>query len=234
MSKDKRSIGNKNMQAKGANTNSGDLGHDGKVSHVMIRNEFYSDGYKSMRTVALVQFLIIISIIVGIVYFVNNNKTEHVYFATTDDGRLITIVSLARPNLANPALMSWAAQATTEVMTFGFHDYRRRLNESSRHFTRVGWESFNGALGRSRIMEMVDNQKMVVTSSPRSAPIVLDEGVSNGRYFWLLEIPISVTYQAGNNTNKMEKFIVEILIVRVPQLENPNCVGIERWKQKNS
>ncbi len=206
-------------------------GHSERIAQVMMRNDFYSDGYKTMRLVAFIQFLVVVAVIVGVVYFVNSHKTEHVYFATTDDGRMVTIVPINRPNLTTPALMSWAAQASTEVMTFGYHDYRRRLNESSRHFTRIGWDSFMSALDKARIIEMVENQQMVVTSSPRSAPIILSEGVVNGRYQWVIQLPISVSYQAAGK-NKAEKFLIDLTIVRVPQLENPNGVGIERWFQR--
>ncbi len=124
--------------------------------------------------------------------------------------------------------MSWVAQATTEVMTFGFHDYRRRLQEASRNFTKVGWGSFTAALEKSRIIEMVEANLQVVTAAPRSAPILVSEGLVAGRYQWIVEMPLTVTYLAGNKT-RTDNFLVRLVVVRVPKLESPNGVGIEQW-----
>jgi intracellular multiplication protein IcmL len=124
--------------------------------------------------------------------------------------------------------MSWAAQSATEVMTFGFNDYRRRLQEASRNFTRRGWESFTQALQRSRIIEMVEAQQQVVTAAPQGAPIIVSEGLSAGRYQWQIQMPLVLTYQSGSRT-RSDSLLVTLVIVRVPRLESSNGVGIEQW-----
>src|SRR5687768_15509474 len=118
----------------------------GSLGRVVIRNEFYRDGYRLALKVAVIQCFIILGLIAAMFYVVHVHQPENRYFATTEDGRLIPMVALTQPNLSTPALMSWVAQSATEVMTFGFNDYRRRLQEASRHFTRRGWESFTSAL----------------------------------------------------------------------------------------
>ena len=138
------------------------------------------------------------------------------------------MVALSEPNLSTPALMSWVAQSSTEVMTFGFNDYRRRLQESSRNFTRRGWESFTQALQRSRIIEMVEANQQVVTASPAGAPILQSEGLVAGRYQWTVQLPLILSYQSGNRT-KNDNMLVTLVVVRVPRLENSNGVGIEQW-----
>ncbi len=97
-------------------------------------------------------------------------------------------------SLTTAEIMSWVAQATSEVMTFGFHDYQRRLQQSSRHFTRRGWETFTTALNQSKIIDGMTAGKQVLTAQPRSAPILLKEGVFNGRYRWIVKLPVQVTY----------------------------------------
>ena len=195
---------------------------------VVVRNEFYRDGYRTLLKIAIIQALIIVGLIFAMYYVIQVNQPKDRYFATTSDGRLVPMVALNEPNLSTPALMSWAAQAATEVMTFGYHDYRRRLQEASRNFTRTGWASFTTALEKSRIMEMVDANQYVVTAAPTSAPVLLEEGVVDGRYQWRIEVPIVVTYQAGAQ-KRADNFILTLLVVRVSKLESPNGVGIEQW-----
>lgn len=195
---------------------------------VVVRNEFYRDGYRQLLRITILESLIIL-LLIGIIFFVLNTiKTEYRYFATTEDGRLIPMIALNEPNLSTPALMSWVAQASTEVMTFGFNDYRRRLQEASRNFTRGGWDSFTKALQRSRIVEMIEANQQVVTAAPQGAPILESEGLVNGRYQWTVQLPMVLTYQAGGAT-RSDNLLIRTVIVRVPRLESPNGVGIEQW-----
>lgn len=198
------------------------------LGNVVIRNEFYRDGYRNLLRLAVLQSLIILGLVGAMFFVIQIHQPENRYFATTEDGRLIPMVGLNEPNLSTPALMSWVAQAATEVMTFGFNDYRRRLQEASRNFTRRGWESFTSALQRSRIIEMVEANQQVVTSAPRGAPVLQSEGAVAGRYQWVVQVPLVVTYQSGQRT-KNDNMLVTVVVVRVPRLETPNGVGIEQW-----
>jgi intracellular multiplication protein IcmL len=200
----------------------------GGLAQVVVRNEFYRDGYRSLLRLTLIQGMVILGLIGAMYVVVQSNQPENRFFATTEDGRLVPMVPLNEPNLSAPALMSWAAQSATEVMTFGFNDYRRRLQEASRNFTRRGWESFTQALQRSRIIEMVEAQQQVVTAAPQGAPIIVSEGLSAGRYQWQIQMPLVLTYQSGSRT-RSDSLLVTLVIVRVPRLESSNGVGIEQW-----
>ncbi len=200
----------------------------GSLGAVVVRNEFYRDGYRAMLKVIVLQTLVIVALIALAFFIVESKKPENRYFATTEDGRLVPMVPLTEPNLSTPALMSWVAQAATETMTFGFNDYRRRLQESSRNFTKRGWDSFTQALQRSRIIEMVEESQQVVTAAPQGAPILQSEGDVGGRYQWVVQIPLVVTYQSGAKS-RSDNLMVTLVVVRVPRLESPNGVGIEQW-----
>ncbi len=223
----------KNKPAAPAQTTDGQPPNDpqkeaGGLGTVVVRNEFYRDGYRSLLRLALIQVIVIVGLIGAMFYVISAHQPENRYFATTEDGRLIPMLGLNEPNLSTPALMSWVAQSTTEVMTFGFNDYRRRLQESSHNFTKVGWESFTKAMQNARIIEMVEANQQVITTAPAGAPILQSEGVANGRYQWLIQIPIILTYQSGAKT-KSNSLLVSVVVVRVPRLENPSGVGIEQW-----
>lgn len=203
-------------------------GDPGPLGRVITRNEFYRDGYRTLLRVAFIEAIAIVGLIVVIVAIVNAYQPENRYFATTEDGRVVPMVPLAEPNLSRPALLSWASQSVTETLTFGFNDYRRRLQESSRHFTRTGWTSFVKALQDSGIIEAVETNRQVVSAAPRAAPTILSEGLQNGRYMWQIEMPMMVTYVFGQQQRSVS-MNVRLTIVRVPKLESPNGVGIEQW-----
>jgi intracellular multiplication protein IcmL len=198
------------------------------LGKVVLRNEYYRDGYRLALRVAVIQSFVIIGLIAAMFFVIKVHQPENRYFATTEDGRLVPMVSLSQPNLSNPALMSWVAQAATETMTFGFNDYRRRLQESSRNFTRRGWESFTGALQSARIIESIEANSQVISAAPRGAPVLQSEGVINGQYQWIVQIPMVLSYQSGSKT-RSNNWLVTLVLVRVPRLESPNGVGIAQW-----
>lgn len=198
------------------------------LARTVLRNEFYRDGYRLALRVSVIQSFIILGLIGAMFFVIHVHQPENRYFATTEDGRLIPMVQLNQPNLSNPALMSWVAQASTEIMTFGFNDFRRRLQESSRFFTRSGWESFSTALQEARILESIEENTQVVSAAPSGAPILRSEGVVNGQYQWVVEIPMVLSYQSGSK-KRADYWIVTLVVVRVPRLESPNGVGIAQW-----
>lgn len=200
----------------------------GPLVSVVTRNEYYRDGFRNLMRIAIAQAVIISLMILAFVVYMHKSAPVDRYFATTADGRIMQLVPLSQRNMSQAALLSWVSQAATDVMTFGFHDYQRRLQESSRHFTRRGWESFSRALQQSRILEGVEKNQQVVTAAPKSAPVLLQEGVVNGKYRWVVQLPLNVTYRSGS-VSKTDVMNTQIVIERVPSLENPNGVGIDQW-----
>lgn len=200
----------------------------GGLGAVVMRNEFYRDGYRILQNIAILQTLIIIALVAAIFYTIHVNQPENRYFATTEDGRLIPMVPLNEPNLSDPALLSWSAQAATEVMTMGFSDYRRRLQEAARSFTPTGWASFTQALAKAQTIENIEKGRQVMRAAPDGAPIITARGLVFGRYQWVMEIPMVITYESTAGT-RSDKILVQMQVVRVSRLESPSGVGIEQW-----
>lgn len=200
----------------------------GPLETVVTRNLYYRDGYRNLIKIAILQGMAIVALIVALALTIAVSRPQDRFFATTSDGRLIRMVALNEPNMNDAALVSWSARAASDVMTFGFHDYQRRLQEASSYFTRRGWQSFTEALQRSRIMEGVTQAQRVVTAAPKSAPVIIQQGLVDGIYRWIVELPLVVTYQSGT-AQQSDTINVQLVIVRVSTLDSPSGVGIQQW-----
>lgn len=199
------------------------------LGDVLVRNEYYRDGYRMALRVAVIQSFVILFLIGAMYYVVHVHQPEDKYFATTVDGRVIPMVSLSEPNLSRPALLSWVVQAATETMTFGFSDYRRRLQESSRHFTKSGWAAFAGELSNDKFIEQIEASSQMLTAAPAAAPIIEKEAITEGRYQWIVKLPLVLSYESHSGGLRTDKWMVTLVVVRVPRLESPNGVGIAQW-----
>ncbi|MBL1148367.1 MAG: type IVB secretion system apparatus protein IcmL/DotI [Pseudomonadota bacterium] len=215
-------------QAKAAPAQSAQNTSQQGLEIVLARSAHYQAGFKNMLRVVVFESLAILGLVAALIIYMNVSKPHDIYFATTHDGRQIPLVPLNQPNMQTPALLSWAAQAASEIMTFGFNDYQQRFQKSSRHFTPEGWEKFLGAMRRSRIIESVEGTQQIVTAVPRSAPILTGEGLFNGRYRWLVQLSLLVTYQSGQD-KKTTTMTVYLTIERVSTVDSPNGLGISQW-----
>lgn len=195
---------------------------------VITRNIFYRDGYRNLVKLAIIQGLVILVLIISLAITIAVSRPQDRFFATTSDGRLIRMIPLNESNMTDAAIISWAARAASDVMTFGFHDHQKRLQETSIYFTRRGWQSFTEALSRARIIEAVEANQQVVTAAPQRAPVIVQQGLVAGIYRWILEVPLVVTYQSGT-AQQSSNLTINMVIVRVSTLDNPAGVGIQQW-----
>jgi intracellular multiplication protein IcmL len=217
-------------------------GDIGPLGATVIRNEFYRTGYRTALRLVFLQ----LAAMIGIVWAMNTihevHQPKYKYFTITLDGRLITKIPLGQPSLSNPALMSWVSQAVTQVMTFSFSDYRRRLQDSENLFTKAGWGNFMKAIEGARILEMVRVNQQIVTAIPRGAPILTKQGcvgpgckpgvAGPARYQWTIQTPITVTYVSGNE-KLTENYLITTEVVRVDNLSIASGVAIEQWVAVN-
>lgn len=99
---------------------------------------------------------------------------------------------------------------------------------STQYFTRDGWESFASMLQEMRLIETLEQGQMVVSMVPRSAPVVIQRGVVEGRYRWVIDMDFNVTLQ-GRGQGNARPLRLRLTVDRVPALENVKGVAIARW-----
>lgn len=192
----------------------------------------YRDGFNNL--VWVVKFLSLgIFVLTGIlIYYITSVVPRDRYYALTGvDGRTkLPMVAMPTPNATNEAILSWAANAATDVMTFGFHDIDDSFSESRTYFTDEGWRSFGEAFGNSSFLQSVLKFQQIVTAVPRDTPKIIHIGLYNGQYQWILDVPMLMTIRAGGNT-RQERTVVRMFIVRMPTQNNPMGIGINTWRQ---
>ena len=94
------------------------------------------------------------------------------------------------------------------------------------YYTQNGYRQLSEALTNSNTIKDVREKKLVTSEVATGAPIILDEGIFQGRYYWRLQTPIQVTYQSASELI-IQKLVVTMIVSRVPVEEKPKGIGIE-------
>lgn len=201
--------------------------HQDPQERVILRNNFYRDNYHKVTVALLGSILIIIGLVIVLIMLFAM-RPKPVYFATTDSGKIIKLVPLDQPNLTDQAVMTWAVQAAISTYTYDFINYRSAFTTAQQYFTDDGWKNFLAALQASGVLSMVTSQKLIVSSVPAAAPVILNKGILNGLYAWRIQFPLLVTFQSSA-VNYQKHYVVTLLVLRRSTLDSPDGVGIAQF-----
>ena len=207
-------------------------GHQRPIAEDMVAMRLLRDPsvrekvYFQHKALIVVSAALILSIIANLFLFLRPADVR--YFATTTDGRILNMSDLSEPIQNTSAVLSWATKNITNAYTFSFANYRKQLQAARPSFTKAGWDGFNDALQESGNLQSVIENDFVTTVVPSAAPVVTVEGYMSGRYAWRIELPIIVTYQSANRRHTQD-LLVQAIIVRRSELENPSGLGIAQF-----
>ena len=201
------------------------MAHDALES-VVIRNDFYRDGYRKCLTAVLV---LAVANLIGLisVYSMFSQRPETKFFATSPDGRIIPVMPLTQPGMSKAEILAWTTQAAIKSYTYDYVNYRTSLQDVSEMFTGTGWTRFQEALTSSRMLKTVIAKQLVMTSVPTGAPLIIEEGVRNNRFVWKIQIPMLVKLSGQQSLTQPVK--VTMLVQRVSLVNNPQGVAIVNY-----
>ena len=171
------------------------------------------------------------AILLALVLFFS--RPEPRYFVADADGRIVEVTPVSQPYADPNRLVQWAARAVTDSFSFDFVNYQNKLTDVRQYFTQQGYENFLKALTDSGLVDTVKKNRYVMTAVLRKPPVVLRENVVEGRYVYVVKIPVLLSFYLGNNQFSAS-WDVEALIIRVPPTENIFGVAIHQIVAKRS
>ena len=130
-------------------------GNNGALELIVMRNAFYSDGYRR----ALIVLLVIVAvncILAGTIFYKLINPPQPQYFATTNDGRMINWHPLNDPVVTDDYVLQWATNAVRKSFSLDYQHWRQQLEDASSNFTSLGWKYFLQSLKQSNNLEDIN------------------------------------------------------------------------------
>lgn len=157
----------------------------------------------------------------------------NVYYAKKPgfDGQTRELSGMVNPNMTDEAVLSWVEASITEILTFGFGDFDRRILAQRHRFTSTGWESFLESLRSENMREAFKLRQLVLTTAPSNAPVIVSKGLdADNNYIWVIQLPVIMTYTTNNNVRTGQRSIVTVTVARVPTSDNVRGIGIKMWR----
>lgn len=172
---------------------------------------------------------LVMSLMANLALILAFNSYPKTTFLWTQDAKAVCeAIPLTEPNISQALLSDFASRAAISVHTYSYINWRENLSYATQeYFTPVGGRAFLDAFAQSRILREVQRSYYVVSSVSSGVPVVERSGIDNGRYFWKVQVPITITYRQ-NADYKAENRIIEMTLVRIdPSPANPNGVAVD-------
>ncbi len=155
------------------------------------------------------------------------------YYAINPDKQTLQMAGLTMPNMTNRAVLSWAVNSITEIMTMGFGDMDSKLPKERVRFTPDGWDAYMKAFIGGKIGSKFKENQLVLTTVPSNTPVITGQGVNeNQTYEWIVQMPVIMTYATNNNVTSQKRAIIQLMIMRVDAKDSPYGIAIEKWSMQ--
>lgn len=140
------------------------------------------------------------------------------------EGRLIF-----QPTQLNElVLIKWAKEALHVSFDYGFGNYKTALENASQYFTRSGWDDFIDELVKSKNLDIMLNQKLIVNAKITGTPKIIKQKTIHNLQGWEIEIPIMARY-SNSKLVIDKKLLVTLEIVQTSQKNNTQGLAIQQF-----
>lgn len=135
---------------------------------------------------------------------------------------------LTQSNITQTAVLVWANEAAVSVFSYNFVNYETALQSASSYFTPDGWSAFSKSSEQTNNLNAVIEKKLIISAVATRSPIILQQGILDGRYSWRVQMPLLVTYQSASEYAQ-QSLIVTMLISRTSPYEGVRGIGITQF-----
>ncbi|WP_027234541.1 type IVB secretion system apparatus protein IcmL/DotI [Leisingera caerulea] len=199
----------------------------GGTETALARHETYQTGFKRMAIAAIVASAAAVTA-TGAAWWAFTQKPEPRYFIAREDGGIIPLTPVTQPYLNDGQVTNFAVEAITRSLTFNFVNWRQDLAEASEYFERPnGWNNFLQAIEGSGMLDFVRNRRLISSVVANGAVIVKSGPDATGRFSWVVQVPITITYQSSSEQSTEDR-MAEVQISRLPTWQTSRGVGITR------
>lgn len=172
--------------------------------------------------------------------FADHDAQSQKDLETDNETSAKTMVALDLPHRDLNSLSAWVTSNASEVLTFNAGQLDAGLEKNRPHFDVRGLEEFKAFLDKNNISKNIQSGQYNVRSFVEEKPLLLNQGKVGGRYRWLYEVPIMLSYidSSAKDYKKTQptnaNFVINLQVGRSKDGDEVDGLLIEHWTGKSS
>lgn len=150
------------------------------------------------------------------------------YLWTSDAQAVCHAVPLAEPITSAARIREFATNAAVSLYSFDYLNWRRLLDAAMDNYLTPGGKArYRAAFEKTGIIERVRSGFLTLTAVTDGPPVILHEGVQDGRYYWRVQVALRVFWVNATDARPENRVLTMTLIRVQPSPINPNGVAID-------
>ncbi|MBI2234374.1 MAG: DotI/IcmL family type IV secretion protein [Micavibrio aeruginosavorus] len=154
------------------------------------------------------------------------------YLAVTETNK----VAIDQPHRSDKELGDWLAQAMPQTLSFDAANFDARMAELTVGFSAEGMEQFKSWIINSGILTTMQGNGLQLNGFVTEQPFLLNQGLVNGRYRWLFEVPVMISFMPRGTvqynpqeSTQSRHLLITLQLGRVENSILEHGVVIESW-----
>ncbi len=149
-------------------------------------------------------------------------------------------VAVDQPHRSDRELGEWLMHALAQTLSFDSSNFNSHLPELANGFSPAGLEQFKAWAIDSGILGALESNGMQLNGFVTDVPFLLNQGTIAGRFRWLYEVPVMVSFvprgttlNAPGETAQSNRLLVTLQLGRRADSILEHGVQIESWSVRN-
>lgn len=109
------------------------------------------------------------------------------------------VVAITLPHTTTDDIKKWVVTAISDSLSFNAGQLQQEAKKSLEYFTKAGQQQYIDFLKESGIAQQLKSGQLRVNSVAKTEPLLISERTFDGRYRWLFEVPVIISYLDGSS-----------------------------------
>ena len=187
---------------------------------IVITRALWSNSFKVMAAAALGGWLVA-GVLGFVVYKLAERPIPTRYFESIN-GKLIRAVPTDQPMLSAGEILSGAQESLEGAYNMNFRDYRMRMQNAEKWFTRQGYAAYKTSLFGSGDIKAIKGRRLFLDIAVTGAPVVAQQGVLSGThtFAWKVQVPVELDFESSGYQSS-KTYLATMVMVRVDNVARP-------------
>lgn len=196
-----------------------------------ISKEAISNKYWNLLGISMIALLMTM-LIAGYTMFKLSEPSVPITFSIKKINNTYTqpeqLITLPYPHQSYKNVSGWIVDAMQTIYTLSFDKFYDQVEQAEYYFTPDGYKTYINALKSNKLEEEIISKQLEIAIVPMQDPAYIGGGKFGDTEWWRYRVPSLASYYGGKEP-VIQKYMIEILVIRVPSYQNHKGLAIAEF-----